>query len=314
LIWLIVVAVVIVPGLAWLVARDWRTRGAIAGVGLAAVALYWVMGRPGEFDQPLDGRLHELEQVARTSPDSITPEQFLAMQQEQARQFPKDPAPYKRIGDLYLANGRADEALIAYQSALRRDPSYEPAADAISELHFIVDGEIDAATREKLAALRVRAQADPQSLTNVQILALIEERVQAAPDDAEALRMMGDIYASVGHTEKAEAAYRSGLDKAPNDRLLIKAWADTRFKATQKIDTQTSDLYNRAYALDPTDLRIGYMAGIGLWLQGKKAEAEALWAKVNARAPEAGPERQMFAALREMFGVDGPSPENPPKK
>src|SRR5690606_14491081 len=106
-------------------------------------------------------------------------------------------------------------------------------------------GEVDAATRVKLPRLGQKAQFDPGSLTSVQILALIQERVKAAPEDVQALRMMGDIYASTGHLERAENAYRAGLEIAPSDRELIESWADARFKASQAIDVETSELYNR---------------------------------------------------------------------
>jgi hypothetical protein len=46
-----------------------------------------------------------------------------------------------------------------------------------------------------------------------------------------------------------------------------------------------------------------------LWKQGQKAEAEALWADVDKRTPPEAPIRQMYAAMRQMFGVDtAPTP------
>jgi cytochrome c-type biogenesis protein CcmH/NrfG len=178
-------------------------------------------------------------------------------------------------------------------------------------------GEIDASTLSSLPRLSQKLLQDPESLTGVQMLALIQERVKSAPEDSEAHRMMGEIYVSSGHVDRADVAFGEALRLAPNNRTILKTWADGRFKATQTIDPTTSDLYGRAYKLDTSDLRIGYMAGIGLWLQGKKAEAEAIWADVDRRAPDGGPERQMFAALRQMFEVDAPAPPtngNPPNK
>lgn len=317
MIWIVLVAAVFVLGGAWFVAKSTPTRIAVLVIGLAAVGAYWALGRPDMPDRPLDTRIAEIEARESSDPQSVTAEQFLAVQHDLARKSPSDPVPYQRIGDLYAANGRMEEALSAYRSALRRDAGFEPAADAISEIEFLISGEVDPATRAKLPQLAQKAQQDPQSLTAVQILALIQERVKEAPEDSEAYRMMGEIYASTGHVDKGDAAFEEALKLAPQDRAIIKAWADARFKATQTIDAQTSDLYNRAYRLDTKDLRIGYMAGIGLWLQDKKAEAEAIWANVDKRVSEGGPERQMFAALRQMFGIDPPSPDsgaNPPNK
>jgi cytochrome c-type biogenesis protein CcmH/NrfG len=307
LIWIALVAVVFVAGGAWLIAKSTQMRLITLGLGVAGVAAYWFVGQPGLEDQPLSSRIEMLEMADQASPESTTPEQYLAIRQERARKAPNDPAPFKEIGDLYLANGRMEEAMSAYRSALQRDPRYTPAADAIAEMNFMATGEVDDITRQSLPAIRARAQANPEDLTSVQVLALIEDRLSASPEDVTAFRMQGDILASVGQMEKAEAAYRSALKYAPKDRLTLEAWADARFKATQKVDQETTDLYLRAYRLDTSDLRLGYMAGIGLWLQDKKGEAEKLWATVNARAPENGTERQMFAALRQMFGIDPPS-------
>jgi cytochrome c-type biogenesis protein CcmH/NrfG len=315
LIWIALVAAVFVLGGAWFIAKSMPTRIGVLVIGLGAVAIYWTLGRPDMGDLPLDVRIAEIEARERDNPESVTAQDFLVMQEALARNAPNDPEPYRKIGDLYFTNGRMEEALAAYQTALRRDPTFEPAADAISEIEYLKTGEVDAATRAKLPRLGQKAQTDPGSLTSVQVLALIQERVKAAPEDVQAQRMMGDIYASTGHLERAEAAYRAGLELAPNNRDILESWADARFKASQAIDVETSNLYNRAYRLDPMDHRVGYMAGIGLWLQGKKGEAEAIWAAVDKRVPEGGPERQMFAALRQMFGIDPAPPEsgaNPP--
>jgi cytochrome c-type biogenesis protein CcmH/NrfG len=103
---------------------------------------------------------------------------------------------------------------------------------------------------------------------------------------------------------KAEEAYSESLRRDPNNAEVIAALADLRFKSTGEVDERTTRLYEAAFQAQPDRFRYGYLAGIGLWLQGKKAEAEALWADIDKRAPAEGPERQMFAALKQMFGVD----------
>lgn len=315
--WIILVAAVFVLGGAWFIAKSTLVRVGVLIAGLAAAGIYFVLGHPDMGDQPLEARIADIQARETSNPESVTAEQYLALQQDLARRAPEDPSPFQRIGNLYFSNGRMDEALSAYRAALRRDPAYAPAADAISEIKFLATGEVDEITQSQIPRIMQKAQQDPESLTSVQLLALINERLKTQPEDPVSYRMMGEIYASSGHMDRADAAFGEGLKNAPNDRAILKAWADGRFKASQTIDPTTSDLYNRAYKLDTSDLRIGYMAGIGLWLQGKKAEAEAIWADVDRRVTDGGPERQMFAAMREMFGIDGPAPPtngNPPNK
>jgi cytochrome c-type biogenesis protein CcmH/NrfG len=199
--------------------------------------------------------------------------------------------------------------MLSYSAALRRDPAYKPALDAISELEFQTSGIVDQATLDRLPEIRERARTSPESLTNVQLMALLEERARVAPDDPIPHRIMGQILQGFGHVDKAEVAYTAALKLNPNDRDALKSLADMRFKASGTVDPETAELYHKAYRLDRSDLRIGYMAGIGDWLQGKKAEAEALWASIEADPANDATHRQMFAAMRQMFKIDPATPE-----
>jgi cytochrome c-type biogenesis protein CcmH/NrfG len=217
LIWLVLVAAVFVGGGAWFVAKSMRTRAVVLVAGLVAVGTYWFLGKPDMGDEPLDTRIEGIETLARDNPESMRLDQVIALAQKRALDDPKDPRPHWIMGQVLESANNPGAALLAYESALRRDPN------------------------------------DVQTLTNL---------------------------------------------------------ADLRFKMSGQVDPATTQLYQQSFAAQPDNLRVGYLAGIGLWLQGQKAEAEALWAGINSRAPENGPERQMFAALRQMFGID-PAPAEP---
>ena len=226
MIWLVLVAVVFVAGGAWFIAKSMKTRAIVLVAGLAAVGTYWLLGKPDMHDEPLDGRLVDIESLAQRDPESMRIDQVIALAQKRALDNPNDAAPHWIMGKMLEASNNPQGALLAFESALRRDP---------------------------------------------------------------------------------------------NNINVVTDLADLRFKTTGKVDGATTLLYQQAFAAQPENLRIGYLAGIGLWLQGKKAEAEAMWAGINAKASETGPERQMFAALRQMFGIDPPTTDpsaptpNPPK-
>jgi cytochrome c-type biogenesis protein CcmH len=220
LIWLAVVAVVFVAGGAWLVSRSTLVRGVVAIGGLAAVAAYWFLGKPEMHDAPLGDRLAEIERQAREAPETMTSMQLMALLGQRAQQNPQDPTPHMYMGKLLQDANRPTEALLAYESALRRDP-----------------------------------------------------------DNLETLRELPDL----------------------------------RFQMTGEIDALTTALYHAWYRMEPDQLRAGYMAGLGDWLAGRKAEAEALWAEIEARTPESDPRRQMFAALRQAYGVDPPATQPKPE-
>lgn len=218
MIWLVLVAAVFVLGGAWFVAKSILMRGIVLFAGLAAVGGYMLLGRPMMQDEPLSGRLKEIEEQARKAPETMTAAQLLALAQERAQRSPNDPMPHWIMGEILAASGQANEALIAYEAALRRDPNHIP---------------------------------------------------------------------------------------------TVKDLADLRFKMTGAVDPATTALYHQVYQAEPNNLRAGYMAGIGDWVAGRKDEAGKLWAEIDAKTPKDGPYPQMFAALRQMFGVDPAPPEAP---
>lgn len=197
-------------------------------------------------------------------------------------------------------------------------------------------GMADQPLDARMEAIDAQIKDNPESLTEQQIIAVSERQARRAPKDptphlmiarmheslarkaqAEGMRLMQEgnertavekasaMQAALMH---AEEAYGEALRRAPDDPGIAAELADLRFKTTGEVDEMTTRLYQTAFAAKPDQFRLGYLAGIGLWLQGKKEEAEALWARIDSRAPKDGPERQMFAALRQMFGVDQPSP------
>jgi cytochrome c-type biogenesis protein CcmH/NrfG len=300
---------VFVGGGSWLIAKTWRTRGIVFFGGLAAAIAYLMTGKPAMPDDPLQARL---EQLAKKPETDLTGAEFLALQERRIKNAPNDPEPHKKIGDLYMANGRPQEAMEAYSAALTRDPNYKPAMDAISSLLFQETGEVDQMTRDRLPEIRELVRTSPDSLTAVQFMALIQERMAQGADDPEAYRTMGRLLESVGQIDKAEASYREALKRNDKDAEATKFLADLKFKRAGKIDKETGDLYRKAYKLNHTDLRVGYMAGISDWVDGKQAAAKAQLAEIEARTPEDSPFPQMFAALRQMFGIDPPPAGQPP--
>ena len=215
MIWLVLVAAVFVGGGAWFVATSMRTRAVVLVAGLAAVGAYWFIGKPDMGDEPLEARIGEIETLAQNNPESMRIDQVIALAQKRAHDNPDDFRPHWIMGKMLESSNNPGAAMLAYESALRRDPD------------------------------------------NVEVL-----------------------------TDLADLRFKS------QGRSILLRPSFTRTPSGQA-----------------RQFRVGYLAGIGLWLQGKKAEAETLWADIDARASENGPERQMFAALRQMFGIDPPSPD-----
>ncbi len=219
MIWIAIAAALVLAAGILFLARTTRSRLIIAVAGVAAIGGYWFMGKPGMPDEPLSSRVQTLETEFKKAPESLTPEQILAVAQRSAQERPKEPGPHVAMGVIFEQAGRPNEAIMAYQAALRRDPNFVPAMTRL---------------------------------------------------------------------------------------------ADLLFKMSEgKFDAPMTQLYHRAFELDPTDLRIGYFAAVGDWQAGKKAEAEAQFAKIEAQTADGDPRRQMFKAMREAFASDKPPAEPP---
>ncbi len=218
MIYVLILVAALTLGASWFLAKSLQTRVIAMVAVVIGFGAYLLVGRPDLADQPLSARLNELEEQARTSAESMTGDQMMALLQKRALDDPRDPNPHKFMGDLLAASGRPQEAQMAYQSALRRNPDFQPA---------------------------------------------------------------------------------------------LKALADNAFKMTGEVNPATAEVYRRAYQLDPSDLRLGYLAAIGDWNAGRRDQAREAWTALESLAPEGDPRLQMFAALREVLAPD--SLETPPE-
>ncbi len=221
MIWLVLVAIAAVAAGGLLVSKSWVTRAIVAGSALLAAGGYWMVGRPGMGDEPYSMRVKAIEAKIKSEPEQVTAMEALAFLQKKARDNPKDPMPHKFMGDLYAEANMPNDAIMAYQAALRRDP-----------------------------------------------------------DNVGAMTKLADVL----------------------------------FMTSQKVDEATAQLYARALELEPGNVRVAIMVGIGDWQAGRKAEAEARWAAALKDLPAESPLRQMYAALRNAFAPEGESAADSGKK
>lgn len=178
----------------------------MGGAVVLAAAIYIAVGRPGMADQPMSKRTAELE---RKAPDEMTPAEWLARLEVLTQERPEDPQPHFFIGQMLANQGRDEDAVRAYQSALRRSNTHVPALIGLGD---------------------------------------------------SLLRMSnGDVSAEL------------------------------------------AAVFERAYQLDPTQLRAGFLVGVARWQSGNEAGAEAYWRGIEASLPEGSREREGFQALMTTY-------------
>lgn len=133
----LVVAAFAAAGAGWWILRAYRKApgegaakplpavvGVAAGAGLA-LALYLALGRPELPGQPYAQRLADIQS---RDPSSLSAEEMMTLLAERARAAPDDPRPHYFTGQLLASMGRDQEAVRAFDAALRRDRTFLPAA------------------------------------------------------------------------------------------------------------------------------------------------------------------------------------------
>lgn len=178
---------------------------AVLLASLLAVLAYVAVGNPNLPDQPYADRILEIKQRDATT---LSASETLALAEQQVRQYPDAPQPHFIIGEIMRGQGRGTDAVRAYQSSLRRDPSFLPALISLAD-----------------------------------VLTVLNEG---------------------------------------------------------QISQEAKRLYARAVAIDPSQARAGFMAGLADWQSGDRPLARSRWDAVGGALPEGGAQAAMLESLVEQ--------------
>lgn len=173
-----------------------RTNWIILIACLAAgVTGYLAIGSPGMADQPMAARQAALADKIRNDPQSLTEGEMLSRLEQAVIDRPESPEPHYFIGEMLRTQGRAEDSVRAYQSALRRDQDFVPALIGLADaLTYISNGMIGP------DATRLYARA--YELDETQVSAGMRAAMGAA---------------QAGEQEKAEQAMRYIYSRLPED-------------------------------------------------------------------------------------------------
>lgn len=155
---------------------------------------------------------------------------------------------------------------------------------------------------------------DPTSLGPAETLTRLERLIQTQPDAPEPHFFIGEMMRAQGRDTDAVRAYQSALRR--NDRFVpaMVSLGDTLVRLSGgAISEQAESVYARAVALDPSQVRAGFMAGLADWQAGDKATARARWSAVREGVPATDSRQQMLDALiAEAEGVQATEMPEPP--
>jgi cytochrome c-type biogenesis protein CcmH len=98
-----------------------------AAIAFGSAGLYLIYGSPQKMDQPF---VHREAELLSRPPDTLSEDEIMLLLQEQAKKAPEDPTPHALMAQVLGSAGRDQDALRAFQAAMRRDPTN---ADFIAE-------------------------------------------------------------------------------------------------------------------------------------------------------------------------------------
>lgn len=185
-----------------------RTSLAVLGACLAVgVAGYVLVGKPGAGDQPMSLRQAALAQKVATDPQSLSPAELLSRLEQAVKDQPDAPEPHFFIGEMLRAQGRPQDALRAYQSALRRSSDHVPALVALSDVLVELSGGAVGPD-----ATRLYARAYELDETQVRAGMFAAMGAAQAGDQEKAEQAMRYIYARLPEDDPRRERFRAMIE------------------------------------------------------------------------------------------------------
>ena len=294
----------------------------------AEAGSYWLMGRiyarRGEWQQALEA----YRKALTLAPEDVSAQEGLAAALDKLGQKEAAAAAYERVielrsappkpddgadaldpaeassrlGATYLAAGRYDEAMAAFQAALELrpdDPDYRRQLGNAIYWQGKPDAEqpsmqLDQAIAEYEHA-RVIAPTDNLLLTVLgaayaeagrpaDALAAYEAAVSAAPCDDEALFLLASQYDQMARTADAETAFKRLAELNPRQAVAWQWLATADYLRDDY--ASAAEGYRNAIAAGAGDAGLYYGLATSLYYQGDYAGAEAAYRQAKALAPE----------------------------
>ncbi|MBC7574681.1 MAG: PEP-CTERM system TPR-repeat protein PrsT [Herminiimonas sp.] len=196
-------------------------------------------------------------------------------------------------GDLMRANGRPDEAIKAFDEAIKLQPANITPQIARATLN-ITSGkyaeaktDIDAARKKKPASLLIfytQALLDFNQGKNAEALAGLQQVLKSAPEHMPSLLLAGAVQYALGSTEQAEQNLKKYLAANPENLYARKLLASTLLKNgnLDRASTVISDALKEA----PQDPQLFMIAGESALQNRDYARATEYFEKAGAIAPK----------------------------
>ena len=129
------------------------------------------------------------------------------------------------------------------------------------------------------------------------LVAQVESHLERNPNDGRGWEVLAPVYLQTGRFDDAAKARRNALRLLGATATREADLGEALTAAAGGIVTvEAKAAFERAAALDPADIRIGFYRGLAAEQDGKTADAARIWSEILARLPADAPYRELIVS------------------
>jgi len=139
------------------------------------------------------------------------------------------------------------------------------------------------------------------------MIAALEAKLKAKPDDAAGWYMLARSYASIGKYDESARAFEKAAELFPDDARLLADYADALAMAQgQNLQGKPLELINKALKLNPNDEKTLNLAASAAYQNKDFAQAASYWRRLlKVLPPDADIAKDITAAIGEADKLAG---------
>lgn len=163
---------------------------------------------------------------------------------------------------------------------------------------YLVSGSPGKSDLPFAARERELLSRDPATLTENEILVLLQERARLNPRDPVPHALLGQVLAAAGRDQEALRAFQAVIRRAPNDAEAIAEAGGVLMRLnSDKAGDDARAAFAAALKLNPNSPAANFYVGLIAWQEGKRDEGQETWARAY-NALGANPDGQSLIATR----------------
>ncbi|MGI9301980.1 MAG: c-type cytochrome biogenesis protein CcmI [Gammaproteobacteria bacterium] len=173
-------------------------------------------------------------------------------------------------------------------------------------------------TSDPEEAQRLAEASNPETGQQPDIGAMVaglQARLQAQPDDVEGWMMLGRSLVVMERYDEALGSYEQAIERFPGNADLLASFAEASGLSKQGNFTgRARELLRQALAIEPDNTRALWFAGLGDFQAGAFPDAIGKWERLSAAFPKDSQEHQLVQtsierARTNMSGEAAPAPD-----